>query len=156
MCVNGTTSDWKQLRCGVPQGSILGLDLFAIYTLPLADLIRKHGIPFHFYADDGQLYIIFDPIGPDGVKLTKEKIEWVIADISHWLLTHMLMFNGGKTEVLFIHSRYMHLDPFPPLRIGNDLVQISLSAHNLGVLFDECMTMEKQVAAVTQCGFFHL
>jgi len=95
-------------------------------------------------------------VGPNGVKLIKDKIEAVIADISHWLITHMLTFNGGKTEFLFIHSRYMSLDPFPALRIGSDIVHTSESACNLGVIFDECLTMEKQVSTVTQCGFFHL
>jgi hypothetical protein len=156
VCINGIYSEKKKLKCGVPQGSVLGPDLFAIYSLPLAMLIRKHRIPFHFFADDGQLYIIFDPVDLDGVKVTKEKIEAVIADVSHWLLTHMLMFNGGKTEFLFIHSRYMSLDPFPPLRIGDAIVPTSRSARNLGVIFDECLTMEKQVSTVTQCGFFHL
>ncbi len=55
---------------------------------------------------------IFDPVGLNRVKITKDKIEELIADISQWLLTHMLMFNGGKTEELPIHSKYMHLEPF--------------------------------------------
>ncbi len=100
--------------------------MFAIYSLPLADLIHKHHVPFHFFADDFQLYIIFDPVGPNRVKGAKDKIRELIADVSQWLLTHVLMFNGGKTEVLFIHSKYMHLEPFPPLMICNDLVHTSL------------------------------
>ncbi len=47
----------------------------------------------------------------------------------------MLMFNGGKTEVLLIHSKCMNLEPFPPLKICNDLVHISLSARNFGIFF---------------------
>ncbi len=58
----------------------------------------------------------------------------------------MLKFNDGKTEVLLIHSKYMHLEPFPPQKICNDLV---LSACNLDIFFYESLTMEKQVIVVS-------
>ncbi len=94
---------------------------------------------------------IFDPVAPNGVKLNKDKIEELIADENQWLLAHMLMFNGGKTGLLLIHSKYMNLEPFPPLKMCNDLVHTILSVRNHGIFFDE-----KQVSAVSQCGLFHL
>ena len=64
------------LHCGVPQGSVLGLLLFTVYTSFLVNVLVVHGVDYHFYADDSRLYIQIDNI-PDA----KERLTLLISDI---------------------------------------------------------------------------
>ena len=50
-------SDPVSLDCSVPQGSVLGPQLFSMYILPISDIINRHDLTYHIYADDIHLYL---------------------------------------------------------------------------------------------------
>ena len=59
--VGEAVSEDEILKFGVPQGSVLGPKVYCIYSKPVGDIIHKHGLTYHCYADDSQVYITFKP-----------------------------------------------------------------------------------------------
>jgi len=46
-----------EVDVGVPQGSVLGPLLFAVYCSPIADVNTHRGVQYRQYADDMQLHL---------------------------------------------------------------------------------------------------
>jgi hypothetical protein len=59
--INGVMSGAKPLQYGVPQGSTVGSNAFETYTPAVGQIAQLHGLAFHCYADDTQLYVAFSP-----------------------------------------------------------------------------------------------
>ena len=57
--IAGKLSNPTTLEFGLPQGSIVGPIGYSIYTLPVGDIARHHGINYHLYADDIYTVICF-------------------------------------------------------------------------------------------------
>lgn len=48
-------------RNGVLQGYVVRPLLFSNYHSPLEEIIEKHNISYHIYADHGKMYLAFSP-----------------------------------------------------------------------------------------------
>lgn len=64
--------------------------------LPLGSIQRKHGISFHCYADDTQIYL---PLKRSDANSLKPELD-CLNDIKAWMPLNFLNFNKSKTEVL--------------------------------------------------------
>lgn len=155
--IDGEYSAAAQLIYGVPQGSVKGPLDFIIYILPVGDIIRSHGITFHSYADDIQLYISFNPKEPNAAGKALQKLERCIADLQCWMKSNKLMLNNKKTEFLIAGSS-QSIKKLPPLQlhVGDDTIMPSSHVRNLGVVFDTNLTMTKQVSSMVSSSNYQL
>ncbi len=69
------------------------------------------------------------------------RLEACIGDIRLWMPLNQLKLNNSKTEFLFIHSKFRDELSTPTIRIGDDNMSSSSTAGNLGVLFDDSLTL---------------
>ena len=96
--IDGMFSDSHTLEFGVPQGSVLGPLGFILYTSPVGNIIRKHGLKFHKYADDTQLYVSFNPRSPQACQNALLQLKRCISDLSNRMSVNKLKLNPTKTE----------------------------------------------------------
>jgi len=144
------SSSVAPLTCGGPQGSVLVPLLFSLYMLTVGLIFMKHGIPFHCFADDVQVY--FPLKAP-----SKESLHAVfncMTDIKTWMDLNFLKLNENKTEIVLfgrpdlVQILASSLGPLAPY--------IGSQARNLGVIINGAFKLDKQVSSVVMASFFQL
>ena len=96
--INGFNSDYKTIKYGVPQGSVLGPLLFLIFINELNTAI-KHSETFHF-ADDTCLLNI-----KDSVKQINKVVNKDLKFLVQWLNANRISLNVAKTEVAIFRRK---------------------------------------------------
>jgi len=152
--VDGIRSEEHELDCNVPQGSVLGPSMFGDYSSPVQDIFNKHGVNFHLYADDSQIYLSF-PVGDESVAM--EQITRCVEVIRMWLAQNFLKFNEEKTDFITLGCK-SSLEKIKelPITVGDATIQPASHVKNIGGTFDKLMKVDKQVSIVCRSAWHSL
>ena len=147
--VNGKLSSTKRVRCGVPQGSILGPLLFIIYMNDLPLAVKEADITMH--ADGTSL--------SKGFKTTNELNEQLLpafCKVCEWLKCNKLSLNALKTEFVIMGTsqKLSNLDIDPSMTpfkliLNNYEIRRVKKTKYLGMIVDASLTWEDHIDYIT-------
>ena len=122
----------------------------------MADILRFHEMPFHFYADDTQLYISFSTNNDMELTNSITKIEECLSDIDKSMSINRLNLYKDKTEFLYLFSKYSPQQSLPPFRFVTVISKAFPQARNIGASFDTTMSMLPHVNNACKSAFYYL
>ena len=96
--VNGTFSSEQEIKCGVPQGSILGPWCYLLYSNDMPSCVNHSTIIL--YADDTILLSSSKDLNDVAQTLGND-----MTNCSQWLSNNGLAMHKGKTEALILTSK---------------------------------------------------
>ena len=142
--IGENVSEWKLIKNGVPQGSIIGPLLFTILTSDMKKCF--HFGNYHEYADDTTEY------KNSKVENVNDSIQDINKDmlrVGEYCKNNILKLNEDKCEFLIVGSKYyiskMKDVVLDPIIINGKPIKRVLVAKSLGIRYDEVLSWTKQV-----------
>jgi hypothetical protein len=138
---NETQSCCKFIKCGVPQGSILGPLLFLVYINDLPTISQN--LKMYMFADDTNVFL-----KGSNIRELERIMNHELSLLSEWLKSNKLSLNVSKTHYMLFTSPRKKVNYKLSLNIEND--EISKVSHTkfLGVVLDSKLTWKDHVSYI--------
>ena len=135
--INGSFSKCKSVRCGIPQGSILGPLFFLVYINDLPNCL-SYCTP-RMFADDTTLTVC----GKSSQDLSLA-MNHDLNKVNDWLMANKLCLNLSKTEYMLIGSRHNinNLTDKPCISVGGKHLKQVILTESLGVYIDQFLSWD--------------
>ena len=136
-------SSKRNVKCGIPQGSILGSLLFLIYINVLPECLSQ--ATSRLFADDTNLTVAGETIREVELAMNND-----LARLKEWLLANKLSLNVAKTEFMLIGSDYkiFNLVTQPNIKIDQTKIKQVYNSRVLGVVITNKLKWNKHIDTV--------
>ena len=137
--LNGQTSEWKPVKAGVPQGSILGPLFFLVY---INDICSNLSTNVKLFADDTSFFSTVNDANKSFENLSHD-----LFIISNWAYQWKIAFKPDRSkqaeEVAF--SRKTSIQVHPVLTFDNSPVMKTTHHEHLGLILDEKLNFKEHL-----------
>ena len=141
--VNGSTSDYLEVSCGIPQGSILGPLLFLIYINDLPSVFKV--LSFYVFADDTNIFYSSNDL------FTLQKVtNRELKKVKKWLDANRLPLNTDKTNFVPFHSPQKKVAEKIIIKFMKRKIQRKISVKFLGVLLDSNLRWKSHITELSK------
>ena len=137
--VGSKYSQWRELKFGVPQGSILGPLLFNIFINDIFLFISNAKIAN--YADDNTPYAI-----KENIESLLKTLESETNILLEWFRINEMKPNEDKCHLLIANQNELSV------KIGNEIINCSNSVNLLGIEIDKDLNFSKHVTKLCKKG----
>ena len=105
-----------------------------MYVCPVGCIMRRHGVSYHMYADDSQVYITFKSDDLEDLEIARGTLEQCIVDVNNWMLQNNLKLNQDKSELIVMHAKHRLKPSLESIQVGESTMYKSTVLRTL-VLF---------------------
>ena len=113
--IGNAVSDYKQISCGVPQGSVLGPLLFLLYINDFNN--SSNQLDFHLFADDSNLFYAHKSLLQLETTVNNE-----LHEVFNWLCANKLSLNIEKSNYVIFR---------PPQKLVNYPINLKINSQIL-------------------------